>query len=186
MSEPPVPAPPVTIAEQLVFLRLSAEGMDADETTRLQEALDVAIEHVQKMCGPITQAARTYLVRPRRTKLVLPVTRVTALVELRDPDGNVVEPYDTDLEAGIITLPVWPATEKAWTVEATTGQDIVSLKRAVKIIASHQYGEHRGGAALPGGRSYPTGSNDEVVSQMGYAIPRRAAELMVPYLRTGR
>lgn len=175
----------VTLADQARFQRINLAGLDEDEEANLQEALDVAIEHVEKLCGPVASAERTYQVRPKRTKLVLPVTMVTTVTEVTDPDGNVIEPEDVDLEAGIITLPTWPVSQKAWTVTATTGDDVKALERAVKIIASHLYADHRGGAGLPGGRAYPTGSED-TVSPMGFSIPRRAAELMAPYLLTGR
>lgn len=175
----------ITLEDQARFQRITWPIANEDEAALLQEALDVAVEHVEKLCGPISSADREYKVRPKRTKLVLPVTMVTKVTEVTDPDGNVVDPDDVDLEAGIITLPHWPASEKAWTVTATTGDDVKSLERAAKIIASHLYEDHRGGGLLPGGRAYPTGGED-TTSSMGFSIPRRAAELMAPYLLTGR
>jgi len=176
--------PCVTLAQQAAFQRFPAAptGQDAID---LQEDLDAAIEQVEVCCGPVAQAERTYTVRPKRNKLVLPVVMVTAVGTVTSPDGVVVEPYDVDLEAGIIVLPTWPATEKAWTVGASTGNDVKSLVLAVKHIASHLYGIRRGHAALPGGRAYPT-VDDATVTVAGFAIPRRAADLMAPYLRSGR
>jgi len=185
VSEPPVPFPPVTLEEQAAFQRISWPIADVLEQGRLQEALDSAIGHVEKLVGPISLATRDYLVRPRRDKLVLPVTRLQAVVEVRDPAGNVVAPYDVNLLSGIVELTSEPATTKAWTVRATAGQDVVQLRRAVKIIASHLYEDHRGTGALPGGRTYPSGGED-TPAPMGFAIPRRAAELLAPYRRTGR
>lgn len=185
MSEPPVPPPPVTLEEQAHFQRITWPIAAAEESADLQEALNAAIEHVEKLCGPITTASRTYLVRPRRDKLVLPVTRVTAVESVTDPDGNLVVPYDVNLAAGIVELPGEPWTTKAWTVTATTGTDVTSLVLAAKIIASHLFGVHRGSGALPSGRTYPSG-DDETVTLAGFAIPRRAADLMAPYVRTGR
>lgn len=184
MSEPTIPTPPVSLQEQANFQRLSWP-LDAQDAVDLQEDLDAAIETVEKLCGPVSVAARSYLCRPRRDKLVLPVTRVTAVLEITDPDGNTVTPYDVNLAAGIIELSSEPWSTKAWTVLATTGQDRKALVLAIKQVASHLYGIRRGSAALPGGRSYPT-TDTETVSLAGFAIPRRSADLMAPYLRTGR
>lgn len=183
MSEPTPPAPPVTLAEQAAFQRLATPA--GQDEIDLQESLDVAVEYVEKLCGPIVNAARTYSVRPKRHNLVLPVTRVTSVTTVTDPDGNVVVPVDVNLPAGIVELPAEPWTSKAWTVVASTGNDIKSLKLAVKIIASHLYGVHRGNGGLPANRTYPSGGGEETVNLAGFAIPRRAADLMGPYLRTG-
>lgn len=183
MSDPQVPASPVTLAAQAAFQRMSPPtGQDA---TDLQEDLDAAIEFVETHCGPVALAARTYTVHPRRDKLVLPVTRVTAVLEVTDPDGNVVTPYDVRLAAGIVVLPGEPWSTKAWTVTANTGHDRKSLVLAIKHIASHLYGIRRGNGALPSGRAYPT-ADTETVQVAGFAIPRRAWDLMAPYVRTGR
>lgn len=185
MSEPTLPSPPVTLQEQASFQRITWPIANDDESDRLQDALNSAISHVEKMVGPVAEATRIYTVRPKRDKLVLPVVRLTEVVEVLDPSGVAVEPYDVNLLSGIIELRAWPSTTKAWTVQATAGRDLVDIKRAIKIIASHLYEDHRGAGALPGGRTYATGGED-TTSLMGFAIPRRAAELLAPYVRTGR
>lgn len=185
MSEPPVPPPPVTLGEMATWLRTPTYATKEPEASMLTEALASAIEQVEHECGPIVSASRPYTVRPRRDKLVLPITRVMAVSEVRDPDGHVVVPFDVNLAAGIIELPAEPWTSRAWTVVATSRADVASLKLAVKIIASHLFDVNRG--KHPGLASYPSGDDTLAPSGVsGFALPRRAVELMTPYRRTGR
>lgn len=184
MSEPSVPPPPVTLQEMAAWLREPTYATNEPEKDWLQVSLDSAIEQVEARCGPIMSAARTFTPRPRRHRLVLPETRLVNVQEVRDPDGNLVEPYDIDLLCGIVELAAEPPTTKRWTVVATTRDTVASLQLAVKIIASHLFEVHRGGAALPTGRAYATGDSEPPPA--GFALPRRAEQLMAPFRRTMR
>lgn len=176
MSVPPVD-PPVTVDELAAWMKIPTPVV-APESDWLQDALDAALEHVEDNAGSVATGAREYLVYPAGALLVLPDARLQAVTSVVDPDSNVVTPTATNLLAGIVTLPYSPPDGRRWTVTATSEDTRQSLVEAVKIIASHLYGVHRGQAGMPGGRAYSTASEDTVQTAAGFAIPRRAAQLM--------
>lgn len=167
----------VTLQELASFLKAPsyAEGAEA---TLLQTVLDAAIENVESRVGPLAAAEVEYAVRPNGCNLVLPVTHLTSVGDVTDPDGNVidVDQLDTNLLSGIVSVPY--VRRGTWTVAATSTAAGASLKLAVQIIASHLWEVQRGGGSRPG---FGQPVTDGAPVRMGFAIPARAAELIAPF-----
>lgn len=184
MSEPTLPPPLVTLEQMGAFLRAPTYATVDPEMTMLGEALGAALEYVESQVGSLVGASRQYSVYPHRHNLVLRDTHLQEITTVTDPDGNVVVPESTNLLAGIVVLPCVPMDARPWTVTATSRATRTSVALAVKIIASHLFEINRGKGRGSSSTSYP--SSDDAAPLLGFAIPARAAELLAPYVRTGR
>ncbi len=184
MSEPTPDQPLVDIDDLRRFLQLSKND-DLDDD--LQEVLDASLERVQQMVDvAVTGDEVTYRTRRRASGALLIPAGADELVSVTDPGGTTADPTEidsADVDAGII----WPSTTDrrpgTWTITVRRPGASAAVALAVKIIAKHLWGVHRG----TGGRAGPRGG---VVAQdeqalAGFAIPRRARELLDPYLSTG-
>lgn len=182
MSETPVaPQQFVTLKELAQFLKQPALA-DGDQADQLQEVLDASIENVESRTGPLVGASPVFRVHASGKNLVLPATHLTEVTEIRDPDGVLVplEYAELNLLSGIVTLRS-TSRRGAYTVTAKTRDGAVSLRLAVKIIASHLWETQRGSAA--GASRFVTPNADDGPVRMGFAIPARAAELIAPFTR---
>lgn len=170
----------VTLAEFARHLGRTAPPDGAPEHDDLQRVLSAAQGIVEDRCGPLTATPRTYRVTPSGRCLVLPAWHLTSVSEVRDPDGTVVahDAKGTNLAAGIVAVPSGArAAAGLWEVDAVRADDSTpaALELAVYIIGKHLWETQRGtgvrGGALGADPAPP----------VGFAIPRRAAELMDPY-----
>lgn len=177
MAIPETDARFVTLAALSEYLKMPTTGPAND---LLNDKLDAALAYVATRVGPLDVAQRTYRAYPTPSgRLCLSADRLAAVVEVRDPDGAVVVPVDVDLEAGIVNVGrVWSRT-RAWEVDATREAFAADVSEAVKIIASHLYELHRGRDARPG---FTPSADDSTPPPSGFAIPRRASELLGPHL----
>lgn len=181
MSELPV-GPNVDIDDLRNFLHLSSSA----DVEGLTEVLAATVDRVQSMVTVSLDTDEvTYRPRPRPTGALLIPTGADELLTVTDPTGVDVDAadLDVDLDAGII----WPTSRTlhrgAWTVTVRYPGASAAVLLAVKIIAKHLWGVHRGS----GGRAGPRGgvaAQDEP-ALAGFAIPRRARELLEPYLSEG-
>lgn len=176
----------VTVEVIAEYLRIPpAERADAQAD--LVEVTAAAIEHVETLCGPHADDTRTLTVRASGSSVLLPVTRLSAVLEVRRPDGTVVDvdPVDVDLLAGILVLR--DPTPGDWQVDVAFTGRAASLTLAVKIIASHLWETRRGTADPARRRVYANGDAREPVRSVpiGVAIPSRASQLMAPYVVPG-
>jgi hypothetical protein len=175
----------VTAAELAAWLRDPTLATAAATKDLLEEVLAATIENVESKVGPLEPASGetdltvTYTVYPSGRNLVLPVTHLTGTVEVKDPDGNTVIPRDVNMLAGIVELPVVPRQSRPWTVRSSCREHGQSVKLAVKIIAAHLWQLQR--RRPPAGPQTETG--DEAPRGSGFAIPRRAAELLAHFMR---
>jgi len=158
----------VTLADLADYLAITAAD---SRYAQVQDVLDATLEHVASIVGPA--GASTVTVRPTGYKLILPATNLATVGTVTDPLGAVVTPTDTDLASGVVTIAT-VVTPGAYTVTVTRG-DSASVDEAVRIIAKHLWETRRGRA----GRDAAFAQGDEQVP-MGFAIPRRAAELLAP------
>lgn len=185
MASDPVPVVPaelslVTVPSFLDFLHLT----DVDEVTRrrLTEALTAATEWVEQQVGPLGNAAVTYTVFPSGRYLVLPDTHFVDVASVTGPDGRPVDvdPAGLNLLAGVIEfghrLPRGP-----YEVVATTREHGEAVATAVKVIASHLYDLHRG--TLTDARAALMEPVADTAGRTGFAIPRRALDLLRPFRR---
>ena len=174
----PVGAPPpaVTLSELAEYLRTDV-GPD------LQGPLSSALDVVERRCGPIVPGQRTYAAAvDAGCVLRLPVRgqRIVSVDMVTDPAGTEVAPVTVDWWRGVITLPVSATTAPAgrWLVTVTATRDpdtTMRLIEAVLIIAKHLHETRRGVSARP---QVYDGSPAETPPGRGFAIPRRALELM--------
>jgi len=158
----------VTLADLTGYLGITNADI---RYTQVQDVLDATLEHVASIVGPA--GAPTVSVRPTGYRLILPATHLAVLGAVTDPLGAVVTPTDVDLAAGVVTLGT-VVTPGAYTVTLTRTTS-ASVDEAVRIIAKHLWETRRGRA----GRDAAMAQGDEQVP-MGFAIPRRAAELLAP------
>lgn len=167
----------VTLAALAAFVKAPTTGVT---NALLNDKLDAALAYVATRVGPLDVGQRTYRAYPTPSgRLCLSADRLAAVVEVRDPDGAVVVPLDVDLEAGIVNVGhVW-SRARAWEVDATRETFSADVAEAVCIIASHLYDVHRGRDVRPG---FTPSTDDSIPPKFGFAIPRRAAELLGPYL----
>lgn len=173
------PAAVVTITELAAFMR--APDLATSDTAALQEHLDAAIEYVQSVVGPVGEVSVHWDVYASDTQrqIVLPATRVQEIVSITAPDGSAVtvdHRRDVNKLAGIVTVP--RPMRGTWTVEGRTADASSSIKLAIKIIASHLWGTQRG---TGGGRTSMYAAPDTTATPVGFAIPRRAEQLLAPY-----
>lgn len=186
--------PEVPSDSTLVTVRALADFIDApgyadDVRTEpgrtLKEALDAAVEWVETQIGPLDSAARDYTVYPDGRSLVLPDTHLLEVSAITAPDGSdVAVPDDVNRLAGVITFPA-RLRRGEWTVTATTREHGASVALAVKIIAAHLFDVKRG-ASSAGPRTdifNPVGGDTLTGGSSGFAIPRRAAQLLAPFKR---
>jgi len=158
------------------------------EDKHLIEALGSALEWTTDQVGPLEHAACTYSVWPSGRSLVLPDTHLESVTSVTDPRGTVIDvpPERVNLLAGVIEVSAnAPLRRGTWTVVATTREHGHNVRLAVKIIASHLYEPRRGRAATQVtaaamGQATPVGDG---TPSPGFAIPRRATELLRPVQR---
>lgn len=183
MSEStPAPTPVVDLDEFKTFLKLPPQAGATDDKL-LQEVLDAAIAIVGEMVDASLDGGEvTVKVRPNGRNLILPRTHLQSVVSVTDPHGNVVQAaqLDENLLSGIVTVPRTVAG--TWTVVVTPREGNAAIKQAVKIIAQHLWGTQRGVNGSGARASAFANPGEDTVAGIGYAIPRRAAELLKPYL----
>lgn len=158
----------------------AADLATGNKAELLQEVLDAAEEWVESKVGSLTSASRTMKVRASGRNLVLPATRLQAVTAVTDPNGSShdVAALDVDTLAGIVRVPAFvPGT---WTVQATPADAAKSIALAVKIIAAHLWQTQRGRA----GQFLSSVEDPEAMGPggQGYAIPRRATDLLAPFM----
>ena len=178
----PTSTPVVVPLSELASFMRDASLAEGDEAEKLQEHLDAATEYVQSVVGPVGEVAVRWDVYAGDTtrQLVLPATHVQEIISITAPDGSDVTVdarRDVNALAGIVTVP--KAMRGTWTVEGRPREAVPSIKLAIKIIASHLWGTQRG---TGGGRGamYARG-DDTPATPAGFAIPRRAEQLLAPY-----
>lgn len=184
MSSTPTEDGPLSLPALRRFLNVSTRPEDEAD---LEETLNAALERVQGMVTVDLHGTDAVTYRPRRRSsgaLLIP-PGATEVVSITDPYG-VVRPavdLDVDLDAGIIWPGPFDLRPGAWTVTVRRPGAGAAVTLAVKIIAKHLWGVHRG----DGSRSGPRGgviAQDEA-ALAGFAIPRRARELLEPFMAGG-
>lgn len=151
----------------------------AADDAELQDTLDAAEAHVAARCGAFGGAETPVTAHLSGDQLVLPATRLASIVEVRDPDGDLValDAGAANLLSGIVRVPYRRAG--GWTVTVTRAQAIPpDLKLAVLIIAAHLWETQR----VPGAGQQGFGQPAAARPGAAWAIPNRAATLMGPYL----
>ena len=112
-------------------------------------------------------------VRPQGSCLILPVAGVSS-VSVVDPNGAAVTPYDTDLAAGVVWLSS-VVSPGAYAVTVALASSAL-VDEATLIIGKHLWESRRGNQ----GAAVSAFAQDVVPVPTGFAIPRRAAELLAP------
>lgn len=170
----------VTLTELATFMKLPT-GYD---TALLQEHLDAATEYVTDKVGPLDEDALALAVHAgeHQAVLVLPATFAEEIVSVTSPTGAdvpIATLVDIDLGAGLVEVRT-PA-RGTWTVNIKSRGATASCSLATKIIAQHLWGTQRG---TGGGRQEMRGQSPDTTgaTPAGFAIPRRAAQLLEPYL----
>ena len=185
-STPLVPADLsfVSVKDFAAFIFKSDGLSDADTKARITESLGAATEAVEAVVGPLDASEHTYRLMPQGPGgLVLPDSHLQSVTSVTDPSGNPVslDHALVDLDAGVIVFG-HHLGRGLYTVVATTREHGYSVKMAIKIIASHLYDVNRGQiVTYPEGMVNPV--DDPVAHRTGFAIPRRAADLLRPFLR---
>ncbi len=183
-ESPSAPQPFVTLSEFANHISAPSYATDERWKSKLQEVLDAAIESVEETVGPLGDAGRTERVYATGRSLVLGATHLAAVTAVVDPHGNAVainEDTDVNHLAGIVEIP--RATKGSWRVTYRVQQDKASLRLAVKIIGEHLWETQRGSREGPREAMFGQGPSDDGGKLRGFAIPRRAAQLMAPFAK---
>jgi len=181
---PSAPKPFVTLSEFADHINAPSYATDEKWKSKLQEVLDAAIESVEQTVGPLGDATRTERVYATGRSLVLGATHVEAVTAVIDPHGNTVainENTDVNHLSGIVEIP--RATKGSWLVTYRVVQDKASLRLAVKIIGEHLWETQRGSREGARGAMMAQAASDDGGKLRGFAIPRRAAQLMAPFAK---
>lgn len=175
-------APPVTVGEVEEFLNLK-EPRTGSKLTELQLLIDAAVDQVESVCGPLSPRERLERVAVTHGRGLLagwPALEVTAAstppqewaFTTEAAPGTPVVPLPTLTVGGELVMR--PVVGGGWVdVTYRVGRDPVpaALRLAVLVIVRHLYATQRG----PGPSA---GASDADRVPMGFAVPRRAAELM--------
>lgn len=169
----------LTVGEVQAFLRLtSAESID-----NVQHVIDATLAHVAtRVWVGVGRDTATVTARESARVLILPVVGANELVGVVGPDGVEV-PLNTvdsvDLDAGVLTLPRG-AARGTYTVTVRFPDAPADVKEACLHIIKHLWSIRRG---AQGGARGDVDAQAQI--QQGFAIPRRAQELLAPYERVG-
>lgn len=167
----------VTLEDLADYMKVPNYVEDSDNGPILNEALDAAITWAENGCGPVGVDEYTYRAEPRGRSLVLPTLDLREVLSVTSPSGTEVTPVAVKLGAAVITL---PDPVEAGVYEVLVRPRVLplaSMALAVKLVASHLFQPRRGNSRQAGGVAPVSDSS----GTRGYAIPRRASELVAPY-----
>lgn len=166
--------PPVSFDELREHLNLDAsEPGDNDE---LWSMLLAATGLVESFVGAMVSRTVTDTVRSSSLPLLLPqspVMAVESVARLAASDGPSLAGAGTVYPSGYNDI------TPRYQVTYTIGRDPIpeDLKLATLIVARQLYDTQRSGAAV----AFTNMVGQETQIPMGFAVPRRAAELMAPH-----
>ena len=173
----------VTLKDFAEFLGKESELSVTATKAKLTDALGSATEAVEAIVGPLDNGEHTFTVTSGGSTLILADSRILEPVSVVGPDGNPValDARGVDLVAGVLT---WRhrLAEGPHKVTYTTREHGYSVKMALKVIASHLYDVYRGNLPTYPADAY-TPIDDPLAAKAGFAIPRRASQLLTPFVR---
>lgn len=182
-----MPTPPVTLTEVKTFLG-NIETPDFD--SQLEEFLDAATLAVEHRVGPMVTTSFTESVRLSNCMAMLehwPVQSITTV----DGEAFTVEEDLSDLSIGELYVGTSGRATVAYTAGRAAGPTDVpeDLRIATMVVVGHlwdtQRGRSGGFAHIPGmDDDAPIGGDASYFVMQGFAMPRRAMELMRPYWKT--
>lgn len=165
-------------------------GMRSDDPSDVDALAVAATGTAEGVCniGPIVYRAATERVRATGYGALMltgyPVASVSSVVAVSGE--SVSGPFDVDANSGIVRPTVATCTPGAsylvtyqagrWATAVEVDPDIAL---AVCIIAKHLHETRRGQGSRPGALG-----DSEPVLPYGFAVPRRADQLLAPYRRS--
>lgn len=173
------PAPLISLAQAKRHLTIAADSTSYDDEVQLW--IDATVTAVEKARGQIVQQ-RSFTDEgdfgTGTTSFVLtnvPVLAITAVATVDnaqtwDPAALHVAP-----DSGVVTVLSGPPLRGLATVSYTAGMATIpaNYTAAGLIILQHLWMTRRGAGAVPRG-----GEDEMYVPALGYAVPRRAVELL--------
>lgn len=168
----------IPLADLKRHLNITSSTHDAELQT---DALDPAEAWVGKYLGvPLGEGWRDFTVTATGGNLILPISNLTAVVSVTDPDGLAVTVLarDVNLSAGIIAVPY--RKSGSWTVTVNVDTAVpADVRLAVLLIAGHLWETQRG--TSPSALALQGAEPEVFPAGQGYAIPNRAQALLEPY-----
>lgn len=170
----------VTLAETKAHLRIAADSTGDDE--EIEGFIAAATEIVERHAGTVLPLARTDRLRGGSPSLLLGARPVISVTSVTLAGGSLLAAsgYELEAEAGVLLRMVGDY-ESCWepgriTVVYTAGRADVpaAVRLAALVIIKHLWETQRG--RMGGARA--AGSDEVWDPRWGYAIPRRALELM--------
>lgn len=176
----------LTLAEARAAIRLPANdtSKDVDITDTYIPATTAVVED---LIGPVMQATHTYLADGGTPAVVLPVTNVVSITSVVDAGTTLTTAdYTANLAAGIVyrgapTAPTYYLNGRGtvsitYVAGAYTDPALVpaNIKLAARIILAHLWQADQQGYRPDFGGP----DNSIAMSPAGYAVPRRAVELL--------
>jgi len=190
-----VTTPPVTLEEYKQHLNLGTLVQQDD--AELEFELEAGTDLCEGRVGPIIQRSVSERLTNTGDAITVseyPLVSVQTVTGVADAPDYQSADLDVDrsgvirLLAGCILWGRYDVTYTAgWAADAATTPK--ALKLAVLITASHLHETQRGRQGRPdlmGGEDFTAGGAEQVeLIARGYALPRRAIELMSRYERAG-
>lgn len=168
--------PFASLADFKAHLNVSSAAHDAE----LQQMLDAADGRVRALIGGFDGGQVTERVVPARGVVVLAGRPVIGNPSVVDGDGSAVAGWSLSREAGVM-YDVPGSSPLTVTYNAGRVQVPPEVRLAVLITAAHLWETQRGQSPSP--LALQDGSDNlEPPPGQGYALPRRARELLEPYV----
>ncbi len=177
----------VSVAEVADFLGMIPTD-PAREGEKLTEAVEAAHEQVEFKIGPLDTDDIEFVVHQPGPSLVLPLKHLASVVSVVDADDREISAssFTSNLRAGIVTLDSYGRAP--WTVTVTAPARSASVRQAIKIVAAHLWETQRGrGSDTKRNQIYTAAADaaDGAAPGQGFAFPRRAQQLLAPYMLRG-
>ena len=171
-------------------LKIHDNQTSSTDDNELQDHLDAAIEVVEGIVGPISSGTVTEThYNVSSDVLVLKRMPVASLVSVSSRVGATttaltLADYELDADTGLLRAVSGAGFYGSYTVSYTVGRSALpaSIKLAVLIVAEHLWRTQRGVAPSPldvQNQEFEQASP----SGVGFAVPRRAAELLAAYVQ---
>lgn len=169
-----------------------ANVTDPNSFSEFETFFDSALQTVSNRCGPVGGTTITEQATVRSGVMVLSERPVQSLVSITDSDGNTVSTTGAKISRRSAIVRLRSSLCDEVDVEYEAGWDPYpdDLEKAVYVVTDHLWETQRGRSGsftqIHGiDDDAPVGGDASYLILRGFALPRRAMELIAPYRKFG-